>query len=157
MTTNTPILLEDLVDNGEFDRREQGWRLSSGQIAFVEEEDQTVKNYFARIPQTDALFQDVPLIHGRTYIIEAVCRGIIGGTFSVKASGANDPTYAAADLPKGQGWGQFFHTFEVGSSWVRDLMIHFRAGSGVGRHLDLDKVVLYDPISGRRVRLLASR
>lgn len=146
-------LVKDVVDNGEFDDEERAWRLSSGKVEFVEEEKYEATNRFARIPHTDALFQEVPLVPGHAYILEFHHRGLAGGTVSIKRSGENDPTHYEKSIPQttGSTWNRFLDTFAVGSDWSPRLMIHFRAGSIPGQYVDIDKVMLYDQTAGEPV------
>ena len=133
----------DIISNGGFDADGNFWNFTSNGSTVVGEEDVIVKNKYCQVYQTEAVFQQIPLENGRSYLVKLKVRGGLRGTLSVMKMNTND-AYWQIDINSSlsNSWVEESHLFTAGD-WARELTLHFRAANGATTsYLELDNISL---------------
>ncbi|WP_260863563.1 carbohydrate binding domain-containing protein [Citrobacter sp. Marseille-Q6884] len=121
-------MISNIINDGDFNPEQlNAWSFSDS-AAGVQNESETVENYYAHINATESAWQGISIPVGQEAVLSFKSRGQNSGTVSVMMLNTNT-IYWSQTFNTGMNvdWTTETMTFTVQESWTGPLMLHFQA------------------------------
>lgn len=121
-------MITNIINDGDFNPGQlNAWSFSDSS-AGVQNDSETVENYYAHVNATESAWQQIGIDAGQQSLLTFKCRGPNSGTVSVMMLNTNT-TYWSQPFNSEMSidWVTETTSFTVDPSWTGPLMLHFQA------------------------------